>query len=191
MKFMKSFFGGSVCWFCLTVVQVFAFIGLVAAAVEPVISSEELDSTIANISAASNAKDLESVRSLLWDDAQLVLISKGEMMQFNVPEYMNILKDSWAQTKNYTYEYEKDNCEENARRMRCLGTVRETMVLVNGQFMTSSVKGEDIFEKRDGVVKIIYSKANTDEATIGSRQSPNVPLEILPKKGKSTDGGGS
>ncbi len=146
------------------------------------ISPQELDTLLAAVHKASNTKDLEGVRQLLWDDAQLLLISKGEMMEFTLQEYMDILKDTWGQTTSYTYEYQKEDCQVNGARTRCTGTVRETMVLTNGQFLTSSVKGEDIFEKRNGVVKIIYSKANTDEATVGSRPSPNVPLEILQKQ---------
>ena len=149
------------------------------AAIEKEITKEELDSLFQNIQAASNAKNIDGIRQLMWDDAKLVLISKGEKMEFNVPEYMTILKDSWGQTTNYTYEYQKEDCQVNGARTRCTGTIRETMVLSNGQFLTSAVKGEDVFEKRAGVVKIVFSKANADEATIGSRQSPNVPLEIL------------
>ena len=149
---------------------------------EQPITPEELNLVLKRIHTAANAKDLEGIRELLWDDAQLVPISKGQRMEFTTPEYMDILKDTCGQTTSYTYEYQKEDCQANGARTRCTGTVRETMVLVNGQFLTSSVKGEDVFEKRKGVVKIVYSKANTDEAVVGSRPSPNVPLEILQKQ---------
>jgi hypothetical protein len=152
------------------------------------IEPREMDEVFEKINAYSNAQDLQSVEGLLWEDARLVIVARGEAMEFSVPEYMNILKDSWQQTSHYTYEYKKEDCHLNGPRARCLGTVRETMVLENGQFLTSAVSSEDIFEKRDGSVRIVYSKANTDEAIIGSRPSPNVPLAILNNQGLQLDG---
>ncbi len=143
------------------------------------ISEKELQDLLTKLHEISNARDVDAIRNLLWDDARFVLVSRDSTVEMTVPEYIEVLKDTWSQTKNYTYEYQKDQCQPEGNRLICTGTVKETMVLTSGQFITSSVKGKDIFEKRRGAIKIIFSQANTDEATVGSRQSPHAPLEMM------------
>ncbi len=130
-----------------------------------IISKEEISSVLNQYQEAINKQDLKALSDLLWADAKFVLKDSGtgKEKEFSVSDYLRVAENSWHLMSGYVYQYKMGDIKLEGSRAICHGTPEETITTKDGRTIISKADSEDIFEKRNGIVKKSYHLRQSKE----------------------------
>ena len=123
------------------------------------ISEEETRGMINKLTVAYTSKDVEALKNLFWENAQFLLIDAGKKQEFTTDDYLDVIKDTFDQASlRYGYQYTIQNVKSDGSKSICYGKIEQVMGTQDGQTTTIQMSSQDIFEKRNGLIKEAYQE---------------------------------
>lgn len=131
------------------------------------VTEDDARAILANVDRAIPLKDFEVIAAALSDDvvieANIAMGGQSQAYTYRKAEYLQGLRDSWAQTSEYEYKRDNQSIVVSGGTATVSADVVESMV-IQGQAFTSKSREVATIERVDGVPLItrIVADATVD-----------------------------
>jgi hypothetical protein len=126
------------------------------------ISKEEAKELLDKKTQAFSKHDIALLSSLFWDDAAIERVANKEEFSWTLEKYIAWQKNLWSSCKESTVTCQLKRCTLIENTAQCVFIIREKIVFLEGTVIFTATLYEDIFEKRNGIIKISHSYLNDD-----------------------------
>ncbi len=144
------------------------------------LTQEELKAVLDQMTQSINNKDIVALENLIWEDATFSLSEVDGVTQheFKREDYLKMAQISWAETVQYAFQYTLNQISIDGHKAICQGIPQESISTKQGLSIVSQAQSEDIFEKRNGVIKKLSHKRIKQPAAADSSSPHSSSVDL-------------